>query len=242
MLMFHGNLVHASGSNLTPWSRWIVYLSLNRCDNAIRRFKRPTGSPTATSRRSRCAPDDCLVQYARAHRTAADDTRTTGGPMNLHRLLREREDAGKPLRVGLIGAGKFGSMYLAQAQRTPGMHLRRRRRSRARRARGRRSARVGWPAERIAARSLGRGATQAARRIVTDDAGALIAHPAARDRDRRDRQPGGRHPPRARVLRARQARRDGQRRGRCARRAAARAPRARRRASSIRSPTATSRR
>ena len=43
--------------------------------------------------------------------------------MNLHRLLLERQAAGKPLRVGLIGAGKFGSMYLSQALRTPGIAL-----------------------------------------------------------------------------------------------------------------------
>lgn len=43
--------------------------------------------------------------------------------MNLHAKLLERERAGSPLRVGLIGAGKFGSMYLSQARRTPGMRL-----------------------------------------------------------------------------------------------------------------------
>jgi predicted homoserine dehydrogenase-like protein len=29
--------------------------------------------------------------------------------MNLHRLLQQRAVAGQPVRVGLIGAGKFGS-------------------------------------------------------------------------------------------------------------------------------------
>jgi len=43
--------------------------------------------------------------------------------MNLHAKLVERERAGSPLRVGLIGAGKFGSMYLSQARRTPGVRL-----------------------------------------------------------------------------------------------------------------------
>ena len=43
--------------------------------------------------------------------------------MNLHRLLLERAAAGRPLRVGLVGAGKFGSMYLAQAKHTPGIHV-----------------------------------------------------------------------------------------------------------------------
>ncbi len=43
--------------------------------------------------------------------------------MNLHAKLQQREAAGRPLRVGLIGAGKFGAMYLAQVPRTPGLHL-----------------------------------------------------------------------------------------------------------------------
>ena len=43
--------------------------------------------------------------------------------MNLFTKLQQREREGAPLRVGLIGAGKFGSMYLSQARRTPGMRL-----------------------------------------------------------------------------------------------------------------------
>lgn len=43
--------------------------------------------------------------------------------MNLHRLLSARAAAGNPVRVGLIGAGKFGSMFLAQLLHTPGMDL-----------------------------------------------------------------------------------------------------------------------
>ena len=43
--------------------------------------------------------------------------------MNLYRLLQQRVAAGNPVRVGLIGAGKFGSMYLSQIPRTPGIHL-----------------------------------------------------------------------------------------------------------------------
>jgi predicted homoserine dehydrogenase-like protein len=40
--------------------------------------------------------------------------------MNLFQKLRQRE---KPLRVGLIGAGKFAAMYLAQVPNTPGIRL-----------------------------------------------------------------------------------------------------------------------
>jgi predicted homoserine dehydrogenase-like protein len=43
--------------------------------------------------------------------------------MNLHSKLRQRVAEGRPVRVGLIGAGKFGSMYLAQIPRTPGVQL-----------------------------------------------------------------------------------------------------------------------
>jgi predicted homoserine dehydrogenase-like protein len=43
--------------------------------------------------------------------------------MNLHRLLAQRADAGQPIRVGVIGGGKFGTMFLAQARCTPGLHV-----------------------------------------------------------------------------------------------------------------------
>ena len=43
--------------------------------------------------------------------------------MNLHSLLLERESAGRPVTVGLIGAGKFGTMFLSQARLTRGLHV-----------------------------------------------------------------------------------------------------------------------
>ena len=43
--------------------------------------------------------------------------------MNLYRLLQQRVAAGRPVRVGLIGAGKFGSMFLAQVPTTPGIEV-----------------------------------------------------------------------------------------------------------------------
>ncbi len=43
--------------------------------------------------------------------------------MNLHRLLEQRRAAGKPVRVILIGAGKFGSMFLAQVPHTAGLEV-----------------------------------------------------------------------------------------------------------------------
>ncbi len=38
-------------------------------------------------------------------------------------MLAARAEAGKPVRVGVIGAGKFGTMFLAQARLTPGLHV-----------------------------------------------------------------------------------------------------------------------
>ncbi len=43
--------------------------------------------------------------------------------MSLHAKLLARAADNRPIRVGLIGAGKFGSMYLSQIPRTPGVHL-----------------------------------------------------------------------------------------------------------------------
>ncbi|MDX2287201.1 MAG: Gfo/Idh/MocA family oxidoreductase [Hyphomicrobiaceae bacterium] len=43
--------------------------------------------------------------------------------MNFHAMLRSRAANGKPIRLALIGAGKFGTMYLAQAKLTAGVHV-----------------------------------------------------------------------------------------------------------------------
>ncbi len=57
MILFHACLVHASTSNLSPWNRVSVYLSLCAVSNHIRRFKRPEyTSRIGTSRRSRACP------------------------------------------------------------------------------------------------------------------------------------------------------------------------------------------
>jgi predicted homoserine dehydrogenase-like protein len=95
--------------------------------------------------------------------------------MNLHKLLLEREAAGRPLRVGLIGAGKFGTMYLAQALSTPGVALVGVADLAPDRARAA-MASVGWPAARLEAGSFARAAAERSVHLV-DDARALIAAP-----------------------------------------------------------------
>ena len=69
--------------------------------------------------------------------------------MNLHSLLQQRERDGRPIRVGLIGAGRFGTMYLAQARNIPGVHVVGIADINVERAKGA-LALVDWPAEAVA--------------------------------------------------------------------------------------------
>ena len=95
--------------------------------------------------------------------------------MNLHSLLLEREAASKPVTVGLIGAGKFGTMFLSQARLTRGMHVVAIADLNVERARSQ-LASAGWPAAQVAASSLG-DALKNRTTHVTADAQAVIAHP-----------------------------------------------------------------
>ena len=65
MILFHSCLVHASTSNLSPWNRVSVYLSLCAVSNHIRRFKRPAYIAHRDFTPITCLPDDCLIkEYA----------------------------------------------------------------------------------------------------------------------------------------------------------------------------------
>ena len=161
--------------------------------------------------------------------------------MNLYAKLSERAAQGKPLRVGLIGAGKFGAMYLAQVPKTPGVHLvgiadlspaNAQGEPRARRLEGASAVR----------RGLARRGAKGGRTHVGEDWQALVAHPGDRHHRRGDRQSGRGGRARARRVPARQARGDGHGRGRRVLRSAARAARRPRRAWCTAWPTATSRR
>jgi predicted homoserine dehydrogenase-like protein len=92
--------------------------------------------------------------------------------MNLHQRLLERAAEGDAVRVGLVGAGKFAAMFLAQVPRTPGLHVVAIADLAPERARAT-LARVGWSPERSgatrrAARPPGSGTcSPAARRAST---------------------------------------------------------------------------
>ncbi|MFL9925737.1 SAF domain-containing protein [Herbaspirillum lusitanum] len=89
--------------------------------------------------------------------------------------LQALAEQGKPVRVGLIGAGKFGSMFLSQVPRTPGVHLLGIADLSPQRAQESLQ-RVGWKPDMYAATSwaeaLRNGST-----FVQDDAEALISQP-----------------------------------------------------------------
>jgi predicted homoserine dehydrogenase-like protein len=88
-------------------------------------------------------------------------------------LLARRAAANGPIRIGIVGAGKFGSMVLAQAQRIDGFHVVGVADLDVGKARASLT-RVGWPAERFAATSLGE-AVRTGGTCVLDDALALAS-------------------------------------------------------------------
>ena len=94
--------------------------------------------------------------------------------MSLHRQLQQRAAQGRPIRIGLIGAGKFGSMYLAQVPNTPGVHLVGIA-DLSPEAACSNLARVGWQPQRVQAASLD-AALRDGNTHVSDDWAALVRH------------------------------------------------------------------
>jgi predicted homoserine dehydrogenase-like protein len=95
--------------------------------------------------------------------------------MNLYSKLLEREAAGKPVTVGVIGAGKFGTMFLSQARLTRGLHVVGVADLNVERARSQLKT-AGWEEGAYAAASLG-DAFKTRKTHITADADALIAFP-----------------------------------------------------------------
>jgi ectoine hydroxylase len=121
------------GQQPEPWNRGSVYLSLCAVSNHIRRFKRPEYIAHRDFTPIECLPDDCLLKDypvdlpwkdgmpASALVTSSEPFADTKRPHEPAHQTPAARAEGKPVRVGLIGAGKFGSMYLAQIPRTPGV-------------------------------------------------------------------------------------------------------------------------
>ena len=98
--------------------------------------------------------------------------------MYLYSSLKQREAENKPVRVGLIGAGKFGSMFLSQVPTTPGLVVTAIADLDPDQARAR-CKEVGWDEARIAATSF---IDDAERMIQSDKVEVVVeatGHPAA---------------------------------------------------------------
>jgi ectoine hydroxylase len=72
VLMFHGNLVHGSTANITPYGRIIVYLTLCAVSNHIRKPTRPEWIAHQDFSPIMPVADDALLRYARSYKAAAE--------------------------------------------------------------------------------------------------------------------------------------------------------------------------
>lgn len=72
VVMFHGNLVHASPPNITPYPRKIVYLTLCAVSNHITKFTRPEFIAHRDFTPITPVNDDALVDFARSYKIAAE--------------------------------------------------------------------------------------------------------------------------------------------------------------------------
>ena len=96
--------------------------------------------------------------------------------MNLFKKLQERAAKGNPIQVGMIGAGKFGTMFLAQALRIPAIHVVSVVDLNPTNARSNMKL-VGWADEAYTADSIDEAAISG-KTYVGEDWEALVAHPA----------------------------------------------------------------
>ncbi|MEM9277155.1 MAG: Gfo/Idh/MocA family oxidoreductase [Pseudomonadota bacterium] len=96
--------------------------------------------------------------------------------MSLHSLLLARQSSRTPIRVGVIGAGKFGSMFLSQAIRIPGVHIVGIADLNVEQAKSNLS-NVHWTEEQYSASSLDAAVTNGATHVC-DDYRQLVKHPA----------------------------------------------------------------
>jgi L-proline 4-hydroxylase len=72
VLMFHGNLAHASPPNMTPFPRKIVYLTLCAVSNHITKFTRPDFIAHRDFAPIVPCEDNALLEYAARYRVAAE--------------------------------------------------------------------------------------------------------------------------------------------------------------------------
>jgi ectoine hydroxylase len=72
LLLFHGNLVHGSAGNITPYPRKIVYLTLNAVSNYIRKPTRAEWIAHTDFAPIVATDEAALTRYARSLKQAAE--------------------------------------------------------------------------------------------------------------------------------------------------------------------------
>jgi len=112
--------------------------------------------------------------------------------MNLFSKLQARAAEGRPVRAGLIGAGKFGSMFLAQAPTTPGLEVTAIADLSTQRAQAAMKA-VGWDQERASRTALVTSGSDLATRDDVDVIIDATGHPEAGILHARSAVAGGKH-------------------------------------------------
>jgi predicted homoserine dehydrogenase-like protein len=112
--------------------------------------------------------------------------------MNLHHLLQDAKASGRTVRAGLIGAGKFGSMFLSQAPFTDGLQVPAIADLNPDRARTACRA-VGWDEDRIAATAFVEDGAELAGRNDVDVVIDATGSPAAGIRHARAAFAAGKH-------------------------------------------------
>ena len=93
MILFHSCLVHASGSNLSPFNRVSVYLSLCAVSNHIRRHKRPEYIAHRDFTPISCLPDDCLLKDYPVDLPWKDGVPATALQTSMEKIAPERKAA-----------------------------------------------------------------------------------------------------------------------------------------------------
>src|SRR5205085_528083 len=128
VLMFHGNLVHGSAPNITPYPRRIVYLTLCAVSNYIRTPTRPEWIAHRDFTPIEPVADDALLNYARSYYKEACGhpgievvVEATGSPAAGIAHARAAVAAGKHIVMVNVEADVLAGPLLAEEARGRGV-------------------------------------------------------------------------------------------------------------------------
>src|SRR5690606_15775233 len=146
-----------------------------RASSSPARDARVLVCPTPRSASPRVAADLVVWHLVRRMVKPSDSTDRRRSRMNLHQLLTRRTETSGAIRVGVIGAGKFASMFLTQAVGSPHLHVVGVADVDVDKARAALN-RTGWPSERYAAGTLEEALRTGATAVI-DSADPLFSTP-----------------------------------------------------------------